>query len=33
MKVFEPITMRGMEVKNRIVMTGMGIGIGRLEWR
>lgn len=28
MKLFEPITINGMTVKNRIVMPGMGVGFG-----
>ncbi|ABB32429.1 NADH-dependent flavin oxidoreductase, Oye family [Geobacter metallireducens GS-15] len=28
MKLFEPLTIRGMTVKNRIVMSSMGVGLG-----
>ncbi len=28
MKLFEPITIRGMTIKNRIFMSSMGVGLG-----
>lgn len=28
MKLFEPITVRGMTIKNRIIMSSMGVGLG-----
>ena len=33
MKLFEPITIRGMELKNRIVMPPMVVGIGAINQR